>query len=159
MLRDDLAENQEAKAMKKYHSCYNNQTYIDATWDKTSQYANALIDECMALCGSPYYKLSSRRWGKAAIKHLRLFTKEESVDIDITNQVQYTVLDNETVGLLECVCGRTYPDPWEFCLQLVQGFTGELEDYDGKPNTCDCGRTMYYTNDTRIYVKGDTWIT
>ena len=66
----DLATQQEIKAMKKYNALYNNVTFTKATQGKSTQYANALIDESLAICGSPYYKLSYRRWGKDALAHL-----------------------------------------------------------------------------------------
>jgi len=69
-----LAEKQEALAMAKYNANYDNHLYALATQGKSNAYANALIDEAMAICGSPYYKLSNRQWSSAAIDHLTRFS-------------------------------------------------------------------------------------
>ena len=69
-----LAEKQEAVAMARYNQRYDNHLYQLATQSKSNQHANALINEAMAICGSPYYKLSRRRWSSAALDFLTLFS-------------------------------------------------------------------------------------
>lgn len=68
-----LARNQEVEAMRRYHAGYNNITFLKATVGKSVQYANALIDESLAICGSPYYKMSNRKWSAEALEHLSNF--------------------------------------------------------------------------------------
>jgi len=60
-------------AMTHYHDHFNNETYLAATEGKGVKYANALIDECMALCGHPRFNLSNRRWSGEALDHLANF--------------------------------------------------------------------------------------
>jgi len=64
------------QANKRYHARFNNDLYRAATKDRTCQYANALIDEAMALCGDPYFKLSYRNWSAAAEAFLAEFDAE-----------------------------------------------------------------------------------
>ena len=71
--QNTLAKNQDSLAMAKYNNNYNNHLYQIATQGKSSTYANALIDEAMAICGSPYYRLSFRQWSKAALSFLAEF--------------------------------------------------------------------------------------
>lgn len=47
--------------------------YQRATGHRSNRYANALIDDAMAICGSPYYKISQRKWPRAAVEFLELF--------------------------------------------------------------------------------------
>jgi hypothetical protein len=68
-----LATKQDRVAMKKYHAAYSNTHYVRATTGKSVQYANALTDEALALCGSPYYRLSNRRWSVEAQSFLERF--------------------------------------------------------------------------------------
>ena len=65
------------QAMAMYYARYNNTSYLTATAGKSVAYANALIDESLALCGHPCYKVSHRKWGKAALAHLANFAREE----------------------------------------------------------------------------------
>jgi len=68
-----LVRDREVEAMERYHAGYNNIIFVKATVGKSTQYANALIDESLAICGSPYYKLSNRKWSAEAIEHLNNF--------------------------------------------------------------------------------------
>ena len=68
-----LAQFTEEYANKRYHQAYDNELYTVATTGKSIEYANALIDEALALCGSPYYKLSRRQWSSNAIEFLKRF--------------------------------------------------------------------------------------
>lgn len=69
-----IAEKQDIVAYTRYNTQYDNTFYKIATHKKTLKYSNSLIDEALAICGSPYYKLSRRRWSKDAINFLKLFT-------------------------------------------------------------------------------------
>jgi hypothetical protein len=73
LVQDDIAQCQAQQAMKRYHSRYDNHAFIRATQGKTSMYANALIDEAMAICGHPYYRLSHRHWSGEAQEFLEKF--------------------------------------------------------------------------------------
>lgn len=68
-----LAVRQADIAISKYHFCFNAPIYNGATKDKSYQYCNALLDEALAICGDPRYKVSNRKWSALAIRFLRLF--------------------------------------------------------------------------------------
>lgn len=79
---NDLAGQQVKSAMEKYHKRYDNNSYIKATEGLGVQYANKLIDDCMALCGHPNYKLSHIKWSQDAIEHLKLFNTVSLVELE-----------------------------------------------------------------------------
>ena len=78
--QERLARLQIRVAMKRYHSRYNNELYRQATEGKSVEYANALIDEALALCGHPYYRLSRRRWAAPARAYLKLYQRSLEED-------------------------------------------------------------------------------
>ena len=61
-------------ATVKYSSRFFAHLYNAATKGKSTEYANALIDDALALCGSPFHKLSRRHWGEKALLFLDPFT-------------------------------------------------------------------------------------
>jgi len=73
LAQEEIARLRTRYAMQRYHARFNNVAYIAATEGKSVQYANALIDEAMAICGHPYYKLSHRRWAAEAQDFLKTF--------------------------------------------------------------------------------------
>ena len=73
--QEQIARLQIRAAMKRYHSCYDNELYRKATEGKSVEYANALTDEALALCGHPYYRLSRRRWAEPARAYLKLYQR------------------------------------------------------------------------------------
>ena len=68
-----LATAVEKAAMAKYHAQFESYLFTAAIKGKTTEYANALIDEAMAMSGSPYYKLSNRNWSMKASAFLFRF--------------------------------------------------------------------------------------
>lgn len=72
-IRYELGDKSFWKAQAKYNNRFDNVPYAKAIHGKSNRYANALIDDALALCGSPYYALSKRNWGADAIEFLRLF--------------------------------------------------------------------------------------
>ena len=68
-----LAQKLDGEAMDRYNAAYSNTHHVKATQGKSTRYANALIDEALALCGSPYYKLSNRAWSVEAQSFLERF--------------------------------------------------------------------------------------
>jgi len=68
-----LGDDRFYQAQKVYNSAFDNHLYTMATQGKGTQYANALIDEAMALCGSPFHKMSNRRWSVKAVAFLERF--------------------------------------------------------------------------------------
>lgn len=62
------------------------------------------------------------------------------MDKDITSEVSFERNDDESLPLTKCVCGAKFP-PWDFIL-------GMERDY---PNTCDCGRKLYFTLDIKVF--------
>lgn len=73
MLQHKLAQKQEDTALALYNENFDNGLFSRAIVDKDSRYANSLINEALAICGSPYCKLSGRRWGKDAREFLKSF--------------------------------------------------------------------------------------
>ena len=73
----ELANAQEQLAINKYNRRYNNGIYTAATTGKSTRHANALMDDAMAICGHPHYKLSNRRWSSEALEFLGLFVERE----------------------------------------------------------------------------------
>ncbi len=70
-----LAAEQSQLAMTWYHSHFDPAVYCAAVHKRSVAYANALLDEAMAMCGSPFYKLSWRHWSPAAMAFLQLFAR------------------------------------------------------------------------------------
>ena len=77
LVQEQVARLQARSAMQAYHGRFDNDVYRYATEGKSVEYANALIDEALAICGHPSYKLSRRRWAQPAGAFLRLFPKEK----------------------------------------------------------------------------------
>ena len=73
LVQEEIAQLQTHDAMQRYHCRYSNHAFTRATEGKSNAYANALIDEALAICGHPYYKLSRRRWAPAARAFLEHF--------------------------------------------------------------------------------------
>lgn len=69
----NLGRNQEQAATNKYNQLYQNHVYAKAVEGKSNRYANDLINEALAVCGSPYYKLSNRNWSQEALDFLKLY--------------------------------------------------------------------------------------
>jgi len=62
-----------ADASNRYHAKYDNIAYRKATSGKSVKYANALIDEAMAVCGHPSFRVTWRSWGVEAEAFLERF--------------------------------------------------------------------------------------
>jgi hypothetical protein len=73
LVQEQLARTQSKMAMLRYHSRFDNERYRTATDGKSVQYANALIDEALAICGHPWYRLSHRHWAAEAEGFLKRF--------------------------------------------------------------------------------------
>ena len=73
LIQEKFARLQSRAAMRRYHHRFDNDAYLRAIADKSVAYANALIDEALALCGHPYYKLSRRHWARPARTFLARF--------------------------------------------------------------------------------------
>ena len=76
-LRIKLGESMNQAATARYHEYFDSQAYLAAIQHTSVAYRNALLDEALAICGSPFYKLSRRQWSKAAQVFLMLFVTEE----------------------------------------------------------------------------------
>ena len=50
------------KATKHYNRCYDNEAFKAAVAGKSTTYANAVIDDALALSGCPFYQMSRRRY-------------------------------------------------------------------------------------------------
>lgn len=63
-------------AYRRYHARYDNRLYLKATEGRSSRRANKLIDDAMAICGYPHYRLSRMDWSEDELAFLRLFATE-----------------------------------------------------------------------------------
>ena len=68
-----LAAGMARRAITRYNNRFDPAAYNAATKGRSTRWANALISEALAICGHPHYRLSRRRWGKAALAFLALF--------------------------------------------------------------------------------------
>lgn len=64
-------------ASRQYNERFDNATYVAAVNGLSIVRINRLIDDAMALCGSPYHAMSHTRWSQAAWDFLALFCEEE----------------------------------------------------------------------------------
>lgn len=72
-----FARVQTHRAMTEYYSRFDSRLFSDATASHSYQYANALLDDAMALCGHPYFRLSCRRYAEAAVAFLQRFALKD----------------------------------------------------------------------------------
>ena len=77
LIQEQVARFQIQAAMKRYHALFANDPYKHAVEGKTVEYANALTDEALAICGHPHYMLSRRHWAQPAQTFLKLFWQAE----------------------------------------------------------------------------------
>lgn len=77
MFQDTTAEKQNEISLARYNARFDNRLYSAATAGKSNTYANALIDEALAICGNPYYKISRRAWSAKAREFLAKFDRAE----------------------------------------------------------------------------------
>jgi len=73
LVQEQISQPRAREAMQRYHARFDNVAFIAATEGKTSTYANALIDEALAICGHPWYGLSHRHWSAEAQGFLKRF--------------------------------------------------------------------------------------
>jgi len=79
----NIAVKMDFLAKHYYHEHFDNAIYHKATKGKTSTYDNALINEAMAICGSPFYTISWRNWSKEAIDFLSLFERNVQRELGV----------------------------------------------------------------------------
>jgi hypothetical protein len=63
-------------ASVRYNCRFNPDLFNRACRGKTSARTNRLIDEAMALCGSPYYKVTHTNWAEAELAFLAQFADD-----------------------------------------------------------------------------------
>ena len=73
LVQEQISQPRAREAMQRYHARFDNAAFTRATEGKTSAYANALIDEALAICGHPWYGLSHRHWSAEAVDFLSKF--------------------------------------------------------------------------------------
>ncbi len=69
-----VASQRHEIANRRYDECYDNMIYEKAGYGYMIEERNTLIDDAMALCGSPYHAMSQTGWSMNALRFLRLFT-------------------------------------------------------------------------------------
>jgi len=71
-----FVRNQERVALDKYHKAFDNVLYVQATKDDVSPYkrrSNQLIDEALAISGSPSFKVTLIEWNSDEVAFLEKF--------------------------------------------------------------------------------------
>lgn len=64
----------EVMSGNRYGERYDNDLFLVAIAKKSTRYANSLIDEALALCGSSHYHVGNRQqWSKEALAFLAEF--------------------------------------------------------------------------------------
>ena len=63
------------EAQGKYNRAFDPALYNAAVRGKSIAYANYLIDEALALVGSPHHRVSRRRWAAPALAFLARFAE------------------------------------------------------------------------------------
>ena len=72
------------KAHTRYLALHNPIIYDYASLDRHGKenlpayWLRKLLDDAMAICGSPYHSMSRQRWGDSAWKYLAEFTKGDA---------------------------------------------------------------------------------
>jgi hypothetical protein len=74
-IKFQLGRNQEQAAMNKYNQKFDVHFYRLAVENKSNRYANDLINEALALCGHPFYRMSNREWSQEAQDFLAKFAE------------------------------------------------------------------------------------
>lgn len=78
-------DKQWKKAQERYNRLHNPLLYGWASLDRYGKevlpayWLSKLVDDALAICGSPYHSMSRQRWGDSAWKYLAEFTGEEQV--------------------------------------------------------------------------------
>jgi len=68
--------------------------------------------------------------------------KNNSMDKDVTDQVEFGLADGDSLPLTKCVCGKEY-DNWDFIIHT----------YSDHNCTCDCGRKLYFKINITVYER------
>lgn len=58
----ELARRLHLQAFRRYDRAYNNELYLQATRHLDVQTCSLLVDDALALCGSPFHPISFTRW-------------------------------------------------------------------------------------------------
>lgn len=113
----------------------------------------AEVDEAIGLFSDAMKRItgSITEWTKAAepifgdaAAKLRAFS--ESVDLDVTRQVQIGIVDGDTASINRCVCGRAVLFP-----AMI------LFDRRRSAQACPmCGRRLYFRSEVRVFQVVDS---
>lgn len=68
---------------------------------------------------------------------------------EVTNKVEFGLPDDESLPMLECVCGKEFSS-WEWYISMDENWTHKC------PN---CGAKLYFTQEIRVWqIINDTLI-
>lgn len=70
---EGLLRDAHARAVEIYNACYDDGLYRRAIASKRAALISQLIDDALALCGSPYYRVSRHHWSEPARLFLMRF--------------------------------------------------------------------------------------
>ena len=71
--------------------------------------------------------------------------REERMPLDVTEQVQFGYIDNESMPLHKCVCGKKF-DGWDQVLSM----------YENDAWQCDgCGRKLFFRCHVSVFQVTD----
>lgn len=96
-----LASAQNDRANARYHRHFDNKVYLAATIHGNSDRANLLIDEAMAICGSPYHAIhQDEHWNEAELAFLQMFEEEATQD-QLRNNIGLTPTQRVAITYLK----------------------------------------------------------
>jgi hypothetical protein len=84
-----LASKQHNAALERYDERFDNAHYARVTGGKSTSFCNRLIDDCLALCGSPYHSLSESEYTPDAISYLERFADNLDRRADLKTVYNY----------------------------------------------------------------------
>jgi hypothetical protein len=70
---EKAADRQWIRARRRYERLCDVELYGKAVEGKSPTYVDAILREAWALCGSPYARITRRRWSEAALRFLAAF--------------------------------------------------------------------------------------
>lgn len=130
------ARDRHQAAAKRYNVAVNMEAYRAATKGKSLSYCNVLIDDAMALCGSPFHALSKRflaeSYSAEAARFLSGFAEHPASADAQTTKATCALIDLQTC--MTDGMNRSDPDSatWKACSYVLTAINATLHKM-GKP--------------------------
>jgi len=71
-------------------------------------------------------------------------------DRDVTALVEYGLNDDETLPILQCVCGAEH-DPWHYVIGMGRPYYYKDDVVLPSVLACGCGRKLYFTVSIKVF--------